>query len=467
MGTVRLFNQPIKLLYLLLISAEAALLAASTYLGVYLRYIANPEAIPYGVGPIAPRAALFTMVMLLSLVAVGLYNRRLRDDLDGILVRLGLGFMLGAILLALVFYMLPEMLLGRGALALALICAFVLLVVTRAVFLKLLTQRNIRRRVLVLGAGKRAHPLSMLRRRSDLIGFSLVGYVPAKGDQVLIPERQLIRSSRPLSELVAREHVDQVVVAVDDRRQGLPMQELLTCRIQGVDVVDVLSFLEQETGKIRIDLLYPGWLTFSQGFHRGLLHDAAKRTFDIVVSLSMLVTTLPLMALTALAILVESRFRGPILYRQQRVGEGGRRFDVYKFRSMRIDAERDGRARWAETNDPRVTRVGRFIRRYRIDELPQIFNVLRGDMSFVGPRPERPEFVQGLQEKIPYYSERHQVKPGLTGWAQICYPYGASDADALEKLQYDLYYVKNHSLFLDLTILLQTAEVVLWSKGAR
>jgi len=181
----------------------------------------------------------------------------------------------------------------------------------------------------------------------------------------------------------------------------------------------------------------------------------------------MLVTTLPLMALTALAILVESRFRGPILYRQQRVGEGGRRFDVYKFRSMRTDAEQDGRARWAETNDPRVTRVGRFIRRHRIDELPQIFNVLRGDMSFVGPRPERPEFVQGLQEKIPYYGERHQVKPGLTGWAQICYPYGASDADALEKLQYDLYYVKNHSLFLDLTILLQTAEVVLWSRGAR
>jgi exopolysaccharide biosynthesis polyprenyl glycosylphosphotransferase len=179
----------------------------------------------------------------------------------------------------------------------------------------------------------------------------------------------------------------------------------------------------------------------------------------------MLLLTLPIMALTALIIIIESG--RPVLYRQQRVGEGGRVFSVYKFRSMRADAEKDGKARWAQVNDPRVTRVGAFIRKYRIDELPQIYNVLRGDMSFVGPRPERPEFVQGLQQKLPYYVERHQVKPGLTGWAQICYPYGASDTDAYEKLQYDLYYVKNHSLFLDLTILLQTAEVVLWGRGAR
>jgi sugar transferase (PEP-CTERM system associated) len=467
MGTVRLFNHPIKKLYLLLISAEAALLFASTYLGVYLRYLANPDAILVSVGPIGPRAVLITLVMMLSLTAVGLYNRWLRDPLEGILVRLCLGFALGTVVLTIIFYVWPEILLGRGAFALTLLSAFVLLTLSRAIFLKLLAQQNIHRRVLVLGAGRRARPLLMLRRRSDLIGASVVGYMPLPGDDVLVPERRLIRSDKRLSQLVADERVDEIVVAVDDRRQGLPMDELLRCRTQGVQVIDVLSFLEQETGKIKIDLLYPSWLAFSEGFRRGLLRGVAKRSFDIVVSLGMLIVALPIMALAALAILIEDGFRGPVLYRQRRVGEGGREFDVYKFRSMRTDAEKDGQARWAQTNDPRVTRVGAFIRTYRVDELPQIFNVLRGDMSFVGPRPERPQFVQGLQEKIPYYAERHQVKPGLTGWAQICYPYGASDKDAFEKLQYDLYYVKNHSLFLDLTILLQTAEVVLWGKGAR
>lgn len=467
MGTVRLFNHPIKILYLFLVFAEAALLAASAYLGVYLRHLNDPDAMPAIIGTSGPRALLFVLVMMLSLVAVGLYNRRLRDGMDGILVRLFLGFLLGALALFVIFHFFSESSLDRGAFFLSLACAFVLMVFTRFVFLQLLAQRHIRRRVLVLGAGKRAYPLSMLRRRSDLIGFSIIGYVPAKGDSILVSESQLLRSEQPLHEIAARERIEQIVVAVDDRRQGLPMDELLRCRTQGVEVVDVLSFLEQETGQIKIDLLYPSWLAFSRGFHRSVPHGVAKRAFDIAVSMAMLVTTLPLMGATALAILLESGMRGPVLYRQKRVGEGGRVFDVYKFRSMRVDAEKDGQARWAQANDPRVTRVGAFIRKYRIDELPQIFNVLRGDMSFVGPRPERPEFVQGLQQKLPYYVERHRVKPGLTGWAQICYPYGASDTDAFEKLQYDLYYVKNHSLFLDMTILLQTAEVVLWGKGAR
>jgi sugar transferase (PEP-CTERM system associated) len=467
MGTVRLFNHSIKILYLLLVFFEGIFLTASAYLGVYLRYFNDSAAIPAIIGSVWPRALLFALVMMLSLVAVGLYNRRLRDGMGGIIARLFLGFMLGALVLLAIFNFFPEALFGYGAFLLSLASAFTLIAFTRYVFLRLLAQRHIRRRVLVLGAGKRAYPLSRLRRRSDLIGFSIVGYVPAKGDSILVSESLLLRSGEALHEVAARERIEQIVVAVDDRRQGLPMDELLRCRTQGVEVVDVLSFLEQETGQIKIDLLYPSWLAFSRGFHRSLLHGIAKRAFDVVVSLAMLVTTLPLMGATALAILLESGMRGPVLYRQKRVGEGGRVFDVYKFRSMQVDAEKDGQARWAQENDPRVTRVGAFIRKYRIDELPQIFNVLRGDMSFVGPRPERPEFVQGLQQKLPYYVERHRVKPGLTGWAQICYPYGASDTDAFEKLQYDLYYVKNHSLFLDMTILLQTAEVVLWGKGAR
>ena len=266
---------------------------------------------------------------------------------------------------------------------------------------------------------------------------------------------------------MSRNRVDQVIVAVDDRRKGLPMEELLRCRTRGVDVIDLLTFLEHEMGKIKLDLMYPSWLAFSEGFRRGFLRAMVKRGFDLGVSLLLLSAAFPIMLVTALLIWAESGFRGPILYRQMRVGERGQEFEVLKFRSMRTDAEKDGQAKWAQSNDPRVTRVGAFIRKYRIDELPQILNVLRGEMSFVGPRPERPQFVQGLNSKLPYYGERHQVKPGLTGWAQICYPYGASEEDAFEKLQYDLYYVKNHSLFLDLTILLQTAEVVLWGKGAR
>lgn len=467
MGTVRLFNHPIKMVYLVLLIAEGGLLAAASFLGVYLRYIADQETLLTTVGPVAPKAFVFATVMLLGLVAVGLYNRRSRDGFRDVLLRLSLGFAFGSIVLAALYYMFPEVLLGRGAFGLALLSAFLLIALSRLVFLHLLGQQNIRRRVLVLGAGKRAMPLTMLRRKSDLIGFRVMGYVAAPGDEVCVPEQYLVRLTKPLSELIKEERIDQLVVAVDDRRQGLSMDELLRCRTQGVEVDDIVSFLEQETGQIKLDLMYPSWLTFSRGFRRGLMRSVAKRVFDLVVSLSMLLVTLPIMLITVVAILIEDGFKSPVLYRQRRVGEGGLEFDVYKFRSMRTDAEQDGKARWAQANDPRITRVGAFIRKYRIDELPQILNVLQGQMSFVGPRPERPEFVQGLQQSLPYYLERHQVKPGLTGWAQICYPYGASDTDAYEKLQYDLYYVKNHSLFLDLAILLQTAEVVLWGKGAR
>lgn len=463
MGTIQLFNHPIKMVYLLLIVAEGALLLAAVHLGVYLRFVHQPAAMTE-FSALGAKAALFAGVVMLAMVSVGLYNRRLRDGMGRVLLRLGLALLLGGIALLVVFYCFPQLSLGGGVLALVLLAAFALLVLSRLLFRRLLELPRLSRRVLVLGAGKRAHPLTMLRRRSDLIGFHIVGYLPTPGDQPMVPEERQLHGGS-LEELVRRERIEQIVVAVDDRRRGLPMEELLRCRTNGIEVIDVLSFLEQETGQIRLDLLYPGWLTFSRGFHRGWLRRAAKRTFDLVVSLAMLILTSPIMALTALAIVVESGW--PVLYRQQRVGEGGRLFSVYKFRSMRPDAEKDGKARWAQPNDPRVTRVGAFIRKYRIDELPQIYNVLRGDMSFIGPRPERPEFVQGLQRKLPYYVERHRVKPGLTGWAQICYPYGASDDDAFEKLQYDLYYVKNHSLFLDLAILLQTAEVVLWGRGAR
>jgi len=253
---------------------------------------------------------------------------------------------------------------------------------------------------------------------------------------------------------------------MDDRRRNFPLGELLECRLDGIEIIELVTFLERETGKVHIDVLNPSWLIFGAGFRRDALRRSSERIFDVVASTLLLLGAAPIMLLTALAIIIESGPRAPVFYRQRRVGFRGSEFEVVKFRSMAVDAEKNG-AVWATDNDSRVTRVGTVIRKLRIDELPQILNVLKGDMSFVGPRPERPEFVAQLSESIPYYNERHWVKPGITGWAQLCYPYGASERDAIEKLQYDLYYVKNHSLLFDFMVLAQTAEVVLLGKGAR
>jgi sugar transferase (PEP-CTERM system associated) len=267
---------------------------------------------------------------------------------------------------------------------------------------------------------------------------------------------------------VQEKDVDEIVLAMDDRRSAeIPAKDLLDCKMSGVDILDMVTFFERRTGKIRLDIMNPSWLYLSDGFHESTFRSIGKRVFDLLAVLLLLPMALPMMLLAATAILIESHGRGPVLYSQTRVKRDGELFQIYKFRSMIANAEKDGVAQWAAKNDSRVTRVGAILRKGRLDELPQLFNVLKGDMSFVGPRPERPEFIAELAEKIPYYDERHRVKPGLTGWAQISYSYGDSHEDSLEKLQYDLYYVKNYSFFIDLLILLQTAEVVMLSKGAQ
>jgi len=324
-----------------------------------------------------------------------------------------------------------------------------------------------KRHVLIYGAGVSASRLLQLRRNADQRGFKVMGFVAAGNEPSAVPIERLLDADRPLAELVARYQIDEIVVAMDDRRRQFPFKELLACRLAGVEVTELVTFLERETGKVYLDLLNPSWIIFGSGFRRDIARHYSERGLDLLASFGLLVITAPVMALTALAIKMEDGLRAPVLYGQQRVGYGGRLFEVLKFRSMRVDAEKDGGAQWARPNDDRVTRVGRLIRRSRIDELPQLLNVLGGHMSFVGPRPERPEFVQQLATSIPYYQERHSVKPGITGWAQLCYPYGASEQDAIEKLQYDLYYVKNHGLIFDILILLQTVEVILLGKGAR
>lgn len=355
-------------------------------------------------------------------------------------------------------------LIERTILVTWLLCIFF----TRAAFLTFVDLNVFKRHVLVLGTGRKAARIAALATERSIRHFVPAAYLRCGIDPGTVPaaEVDLDKGGPDVIANCAREfRATEIVVATDDRR-GLPVSELLRCRTAGIRVIDYLDFIERETETVDLGALQPGWLIFSDGFRgSGLAAKACKRSFDIVLSLALLLFTLPLMLLTCLMIMIESP--GPVLYRQERVGFGGRPFVLLKFRSMRADAEKDGAPRWARIADPRVTRVGRFIRKLRIDELPQLWNVLWGDMSFVGPRPERPAFVEDFIPQVPFYAERHCVKPGITGWAQINYPYGASLEDARNKLSYDLYYVKNHGLFLDLIIVLQTIRVILWADGAR
>jgi sugar transferase (PEP-CTERM system associated) len=281
-----------------------------------------------------------------------------------------------------------------------------------------------------------------------------------------VPKRSLLSRSSSLSDTAYAQKVNEIIIAVQERRGGvLPMRELLDCKLSGINVLDLASYFERALGQIRLDSLKAGWLIFGEGFRQGYLRTSVKRVFDIVAASILLLLTLPVMLVTALLIVLENGF--PIFYVQERVGLNGRLFKVVKFRSMRRDAESDGKPRWAQANDDRITRIGRVIRKVRIDELPQLYSVLMGDMSLVGPRPERQYFVDKLTRDIPFYAVRHSVKPGVTGWAQVSYPYGASVNDSIQKLQYDLYYVKNHTLFLDIVILFETVGVVLTGKGAQ
>jgi sugar transferase (PEP-CTERM system associated) len=319
-------------------------------------------------------------------------------------------------------------------------------------------------RVLVLGTGRLAADLEFFAREGKARPM-IVGYVALTDEAPQVPSIRVVESTSSVLEVARTTGAKEIVVALDERR-GVRLEPLLEARMEGVKITGYLSFLERETRRVDLKGLDPSWLIYSDGFRVGTVTNAVlKRTLDILASLALLVLTLPTMLLVALAIRVESA--GPIFYRQERVGRYGRIFTIYKFRTMRIDAESSGIPQWAAARDPRVTRVGAFLRLMRIDELPQAINVLLGDMSFVGPRPERPFFVESLSRHIPFYAERHRVRPGITGWAQINYPYGASIEDAREKFAYDLYYIKNYSLLFELLIILSTAQVILFGKGSR
>lgn len=401
------------------------------------------------------------------MAALGMYQLDGRQDFEGILLRLLPSLALGFGFITLIFYLFPDLYFGRGLLAIVMLLALLLILIIRLLFFRWSGLDSLRPRALVLGAGVNAGELlDLIDKTSILPNLKIVGFVPFDKENRHVPTEMIIPKTGSLTSLVDQYDASEVIVATQERRGGtFPIQELLECRISGIKVTDLVGFFERECGHLRMDSLYPSWLVFGSGFNQGTLRTVVKRMFDIITSLLLLIVTLPIMLLTALLIVIEDGW--PVFYRQERVGDAGKTYMVIKFRSMFNDAEKAGKPQWATADDPRSTRVGRIIRKLRIDELPQIINVLKGEMSFVGPRPERPHFVDMLSAQVPYYNMRHSIKPGITGWAQVRYPYGASIEDAIEKLQYDLYYVKNHSLFLDFVILIDTVGVVLLRKGSR
>lgn len=425
-----------------------------------------PADVPLGLG--IGTSVLFATGMSIAMTSMGLYQRGAQEHEADFVVRLGLAFIIGTALLAVVFYIVPALFTGRGILGLSLVFSFVGISIGRELFIRLVKAESRKRRILVLGAGVNAETIAAVVAKDASLGFVVVGYLPLPHSALQVDAHLLLRADRPLVELAIQQCVDEIVIAADDRRGTLPVDDLVDCRLSGFEVLELPSFFEKELQILKIDLLQPSWIFLSRrGFRIGLAGRAIKRAFDLTAALAILVLASPLMLLVSIASLVESRGRDPIFYHQVRVGLHGNLFRVHKFRSMRVDAESDGVARWARKNDSRITPLGAFIRKTRLDELPQLVNVLNGEMSLVGPRPERPEFVQQFAAVIPYYSERHRVKPGITGWAQLLYSYGSDEEDARRKLEYDLYYVKHSGLAFDLAILLQTLEVVLFGKGAR
>lgn len=463
---VRIFRHYVPGSLVLLGVAEALVLALSVHGGTALWTFETGGTSKELVEFLGLKSVLFAVVMLSSLTAMGLYWRDLRvSTLWLILLRVVGAFFLGILVLTILFYVVPFVLIGRGALFNAVVLSFAGVIAARTVHHFVADHEAMKKRVLVVGAGTNASQIETLRRKTDWHGFRLVGYFHIPGEHDVVSPDKILDRDRPLLDLVNDCQVDELVVAIDDRRKAFPVDEILECKMRGLEVLDLITFFERQTRKIKLEALHPSSLIFSDGFSKAVLKNYSKRIFDLLSSLVLLAVVWPFMLVTAGAIWLESG--GPILFRQTRVGRNSKPFNVLKFRSMRVDAEKDGEAKWAEKDDPRVTKVGKVIRKFRIDELPQLLNVLRGEMSFVGPRPERPEFVEQLAKEIPFYHLRHKVNPGITGWAQISYPYGASRQDAVEKLQYDLYYIKNYSLLFDLVILFQTAYAVLGGRGAR
>lgn len=462
MSTIKVFNHHIHRATLIQVIFDLCLVMAAVMASVLIQVPDLTDAATIGI----TRAFLLGAGMLLINAGLGFYQRVHHRSMGQSRVRAVLSLFLTLLLAYAIFRVPPLRLDNKIILVVSVVTSVIAVLILRVYSAHSKTQALLRQRVLVFGTGAQAKSVSNALKESDPT-VAIVGYYAGPNEtQIEVPGSGILSPHKSLSDIVEEEQVDQIVVAVAERRGGsMPLRELLDCKLQGVHVVDIATHFEESLGQIRLDAVSAGWLIFGSGFDQGWVRSVGKRLFDIVFATALILLTLPIMVVTAILIRMESS--GPIIYRQERVGLRGRLFNVIKFRSMGTDAEKDGQPRWAESGDSRVTRVGRVIRKVRIDELPQLFTVLFGHMSLVGPRPERAYFVDRLTQEIPYYAVRQSVKPGVTGWAQVRYHYGATMKDSAEKLQYDLYYVKNNTLFLDLVVLFETVGVVLTGRGAQ
>ena len=455
-----------------LVFTEALLIA---YMGYISHFILTQVGLSaqVSVEKLMINVAMLTVSILICSLSVGLYEAKLRETFRGIIRRIfvsaGLSYFLVEILSRAFF---DKLVMDSYFLPAAVGSIIITLVVFRYFTHRLGLLGLGKVRIVVLGAGERASIIEKrMRRDVDRIGFELVGFIPIPGDnrEDGIRKEKIIHAKVDESFLrfIIENDIEEIVIACDQRRGTLPVEVLFDCRLRGIEVIELLDFMERETGQIVVNLMYPSWVIYSNGFQsQNYLRDALDYTLNVVLAFLILLFVWPFMLFTALFIYLDDGWRTgtSVFYKQERVGLNGQLFKIIKFRSMRPDAEKDG-AKWASKDDDRVTRIGHFIRKYRIDELPQLLNIFKGEMALIGPRPERPQFVEQLVREVPYYNQRHNVKPGLAGWAQLNYPYGASVEDSMEKLKFDLYYVKHQSLLLDILILIRTVEIVLFGKG--
>ncbi len=470
MSYIRLNKHYIHLPYLFLGIIELGLLALAAWFAERWHKVMSESAGQWVAAPEQwTSVALFSVVLSCCTLSMGVYIALVREGYSSMVLRTLVSFfLLGSLALFVLNMVLGGELLAQGVIFWGVLFSTVLVLISRWFFMMLVDTAELKRRVVIYGAGQRAQTLlENLEPEKDLVGVQVVGCIPSGSEPVAVDQSLVLPTPSNWVRFVKSQTISEIVVAPDERRQRdggvFPLDELIDCKLVGVPTSDALGFCERELGKIDITLLKPGWMLFSDGFKYSKRRNIAKRVFDLGLAALFVLLLWPFMLLTALAVFLDGG--RPVFYHQDRTGLNGKSFRIYKFRSMRQDAEKEGKAVWAQKNDARVTRVGAFIRNTRLDELPQLYNVLKGEMSFVGPRPERPEFVAELGEQIPFYHTRHKVKPGLMGWAQLKYPYGASVEDARNKLQYDLYYTKNHSFLMDMLIMIQTVEIVLLGKG--
>jgi sugar transferase (PEP-CTERM system associated) len=456
-------RNPVALRMLVLMSVDGGLAAVSFCAGLYLRFgELHAGAVKYQ--PLAVKMAAFILVLLFSLFFAELYSQDTNLGRKETILRTMGAIGLTFLILSALYYLIPITEVGRGILLLSLFVFAVVGSFWHVFYGFCLRLPGFAKRVLILGTGSTAEKIGDLIL-STKHNHVLTGYIGCNSEKVSVSPTHIVGNDGSVLETARRERAHKIIISMAERRGSMPVRDMLSCKLSGIDVLDAPSFYEQMTGKLLIEDIKPSWFIFSEGFKVTSFKRFNKKIFDMCLAVIGLLTLFPIIPFIAVMIKIDSA--GPVFFGQVRTGERERNFVIYKFRTMEVNAERNTGAVWARENDKRVTRVGKLLRKTRLDEIPQLFNVLKGDMSFIGPRPERPEFVGQLKEIIPYYSERHFIKPGITGWAQIKYPYGASVKDAIEKLRYDLYYIKHFSLFLDLLIVLETVKVVLFGRGGR